>query len=102
MTNSQVAETIMLQLGGAGKVARMIGAGPFVYDDTSVSFLFKARAKNLINGIRVRLDPSDTYTVEFLRCTVKGRKVVDSFSDIYAENLKRTVELRTGLYLSFN
>lgn len=100
-TDLTVANTIAAQLGHSlGRLAMMIGAKHFVGSDNSLTFRFAARARNGSNTLRVTLDPSDTYTVEFLSLRGSSRKVKGSFSDIYAEDLKPLFERETGLYLS--
>jgi hypothetical protein len=100
MTDMTVANTILAQLTGHVSLSRMIGAYNFVGSENSLSFRFKARACNGANGLRVVLDPSDTYTVEFVSCRGTSRKVKGSFSDIYAEDLVCLFERQTGLYLN--
>jgi hypothetical protein len=78
----------------------MIGATCFVGSDNSLSFRFKCRAINGSNGIRIVLDPSDTYTVEFISVRGTSRKVKGTFSDIYNDGLKKLIEKETGLRLS--
>lgn len=100
MSDLTVANTILDQMGGTGRLTAMVGANAFVGSDNSVSFRFKARAKNGANAFRVVLDPSDTYTVEFMSC--RAGKVTSKFKsrDIYAEDLIPLFERETGLYLS--
>jgi hypothetical protein len=101
MSNLEVAETIIQQLGhSTRRLGVMIGAHTFVASDVGVSFKFKARAKNGANYCRVTLKPSDTYKVEFV--SLRGVKVniKGEFSDIYNDQLTRLFERETGLYLS--
>lgn len=78
----------------------MIGAHSFTARPNGVSFCFKAKSKNGSNALRVTLDPSDTYTVEFLR--VHGGKLTTKkvVSDVYCDQLTELFERETGLYLS--
>lgn len=99
-TDLTVANTIVSQMGGSGRLVAMIGACNFTGTEKSVSFRFKARAKNSSNGLKVTLDPSDTYTVEFISVRGASLKIKESLSDIYAEDLIRIFESKTGLYLS--
>ncbi len=49
----------------------------------------------------VTLEPSDLYTVETLRCSVKtGRKVLEKAEGIYCDMLHAVIEEHTGFYLS--
>lgn len=97
--NLFVANEILRQLGGAGRVSTMIGVKAFVGTENSLSFRFKARALQAINTVRVTLDPSDTYTVQFLRSNKNGVKLVSERSDVYCDDLIELVEKTTGLYL---
>jgi len=94
-----VANIILAQLGGGGRLRAMIGAKDFSGGDNVLTFRFAARAKNGANTIRITLEPSDTYKVEFH--SVRGRtvKLKGSFDDIYAEDLIPLFERETGLYL---
>jgi hypothetical protein len=94
-----VAETILRQMGGAGKLTAMIGAHTFVGSENSLTFKWKARAKDGANILRVTLDPSDTYTMEFFRYRSGKVKPLQSFEGVYAEDLRRIFESTTGLYI---
>lgn len=102
MANSDltVANTILSQMGGTGRLGLMIGANNYTGDSSSVWFRFKARAKNGANRFKVTLDPSDTYTIEFSSVRGTSFKVKETLSDIYAEDLVRIFQEKTGLYLS--
>jgi len=50
--------------------------------------------------VRVTLEPSDTYKVEFLKVRGVECKTVYETDDIYCDGLKGLVERKTGLYLS--
>lgn len=100
MTDMIVANTILAQLAGnIRRLSVMIGAHSFTADESSVTFKFRARAKNGSNCCRITLKPSDTYTVEFLSIRSKGVKVKESLEDIYAESLRPVFERHTGLYV---
>lgn len=100
-SNMTVATTIIQQLANSiGRLTAMIGAYNFVGSENGVSFRFKARAKNGANGVRIVLDPSDTYTVEFFSVRAGKYKVKNTFSDIYNDSLTHLFENVTGLYLS--
>jgi hypothetical protein len=92
----QIADTILLQLGGYGKLKAMIGADNFAHDkDGSLSFRFKGSRK--FKNCKIKLNGNDLYDIEFY--SQRG-EVVESREDIYAEDLKRIFEKTTGLYLS--
>jgi len=101
----QIAQTIGAQLGGLGRVAAMIGAHSFmVHKEGALSFRFKAKAIK-VNGkspnyIKITLDPSDTYTVEFGRIHGFDYTAVQTDEGVYCDQLRPLVETTTGLYLS--
>lgn len=95
------ANTILSQLGGAGRLGIMIGAHNFLgTPEGALSFRFKARAKDGINYVRVTLQSDDTYRLELFQ--LRG---VNSYSradlpGLYAEDLGRIISERTGLTLT--
>jgi hypothetical protein len=97
---SDVGHTIFQQMGGAGRLRAMIGAKDFGVGENVAQFKWAAKARNGANSIRIVLDPSDTYTMEFYKIRAGNAKLVKSFSDVYADSLKRIFESETGLYLS--
>lgn len=103
-TDMEVAETILRQMGGAGRLKMMIGAKDFVGDKDSVQFRWAARSKNLANKLRVTLLPSDTYRMDFYRVKRAGRELapVSSHEGVYAEDLVPIFERETGLYTRLN
>lgn len=100
--NKYVAQTIVSQLGGSGRLKVMIGAKNFTCYQTEegnpyLSFRFGACRK--WNTVRIELTPSDLYRVTFYRIG-KAVKESDPIDNIYAEQLKDVIENETGLYLS--
>jgi len=96
-----IASETLKALGGTGRLSAMIGAKDFVYSkDGAVRFRFKM-CKN-VNMALVSLNGLDLYDLKFMR--VNTRKFtcddVDVFENIYVEDLKRTFEAYTGLYLT--
>ena len=100
MANLTVANTILKQMGGAGKLSAMVSAHDFVGDKDSLQFGFKGSRK--ANKCRVILDPTDTYTLEFWKYNKRTFDIqqVGSFEGLYADMLKPVFESETGLYLS--
>jgi hypothetical protein len=96
----QIANTILGQMGGAGRLGAMVGASMFVGGDNSLSFKFKGCTK--ANKCRVTLDADDTYTVDFFKLKNHGLDctVLKSVNGIYADQLRRLFEQTTGLALS--
>jgi len=87
------------QLGG-GRFVAMTGAKNFVHDsnNNSIGFRIGRGAKDSINYVQVTLDPSDTYTMTFMR--IRGAKVteVESVSDVYCDQLQTVFTDITGFY----
>lgn len=97
----QIADTILLQLGGTNKLGAMIGASQFSYDDNgNVTFWFKGCRK--ANIIKVSLNGSDLYNIEFFKFNSRSYecKSVKTFTDVYNSDLQSVIEAYTGLYLS--
>lgn len=97
---SQVAQTILDQLGGA-MFQTMVGVRRVGVTDSSLTVhIPTGTTKNKANRLRVTLMPSDTYTVEFLR--VFGAKFthVSTHEQIYAPDLRGLFETETGLRTS--
>jgi hypothetical protein len=96
----QVPQIILEQLGGKRFLA-MTGAYSLTGSADALSMrLPRGPAGKRVGGVRITLDPSDTYTlVAFKLC---GMKVVESFreSGIYCDQLAETFTEATGLYTS--
>jgi len=96
------AQTVISQLGGAGRLKAMIGAKNFVQSqaDSWVKFQFMSGAKNKANRLRITLNSQDLYDLTFFTVR-KGEMVVkEEFSDIYCDQLVSIFEDSTSLYLS--
>lgn len=98
-TNLAVANTILAQLGGAGRLRLMTSARDFLGDAKWLSFRVGRNARG-VNKVKVTLDPSDTYTVEVFRVRGTTVKVLGSASGVYADSLVSSFESLTGLYLT--
>jgi len=100
--DAETASTLIKQLGGSGKLVAMVGAKDFMRTERNghpaLSFKFKGSTK--ANYVNIALDPSDTYTLQFGKIVKYDLKPTGEFHGIYADQLKRTFEKFTGLYLS--
>ncbi len=96
----EVANTIIEQLGGFGRLRAMVGAFNLVGDATSVTLRFKGSRKT--NMLKVTLNSTDTYTVEFLKYSPSKCKAttVKKTSMVYCDMLVSLFENTTGLYLT--
>lgn len=96
----EMAETAAAYLGGFRRLSLMVGANNFAYDKGgTLSFRFKGCRK--ANAVRLVLNGSDLYDVEFHKITKAGAKLVAAHSDLYFDQLRETFERETGLYLTF-
>lgn len=96
-----VAQEILRQMGGIGRLTAMIGARQFVGDKSAIQFKWAAKSSDGSNAIRIELTPADTYTVTFYRIRGASTKATKQYEDVYAEDLVRIFEDQTGLYLRF-
>lgn len=100
----EVANTILAQLGGMGKLRAMIGAHSFTFGMDRLTFKMKARAHNGIVAVSVILVPWDVYTVEFwawkTRNGMKNFERVGCVDDVLCDRLRSVIETMTGLKLS--
>lgn len=105
-TDLAVANEIKRQLGGR-RFELMTGARDFLGDVDLLRFSLP-RAKNGINKVEVRLDPSDTYTVtawRVVRPTARNGFTYQAqekakVSDVYCDNLRDVFTEITGLATS--
>lgn len=97
---SAVAHTILKQLGG-NRFITMTGAGDLVADANILSFKLPARfAKNGINYVQVKLEPSDLYTLAFFKFKDLKLTKVDAVYGLYANQLASVFTEKTGLHTS--
>ena len=96
-TNRQIAQAIIDQLGGNRFIA-MTGAKMFVFGENWLQFKLPARfATDGINHVKVTLDGSDTYSVEFGKARgINYRKLAES-TGVYADMLAGVFTDATGL-----
>ena len=98
----QIANTIIQQMGGTGRLKAMVGAHSFLATESGVMFQFKGSRK--ANRCRVTYLPGrDLYRLELLKYTPTRHShcpVIYEAEDIYFDMLKPIFEQETGLYLS--
>lgn len=95
--NETAATTLQhLSPQGARGLRTMLGAGPFVADQNSLSFRFKG--SRIVNHAQVTLNGRDTYDLILSRITGQNAAVtISSHLDLYAEDLRPAFERETGL-----
>lgn len=91
-----VAKIILQQLGG-GKFLAMTGSTNLLDIGGGLSFKIRAKCKSGIKYCRVKLETTDTYSVEFLSAACA---VVSEFGMVYADGLRSLFSEQTGLALS--
>jgi len=95
-----IATIIRDQIGG--RAFYMMGARNLVDTGQGLRWQVDRNAKR-ITHVHVTLDPSDTYTVEFIRVGRAPKRRVEtlaSHSDIYCDQLHSVIEAETGMALS--
>jgi len=94
-TDTRVAEIILSQIGGMGRVKMMTGAYNFVALKNGVSFRIKNRGANFV---KITLNGSDLYDVEIGRFFNSKYKIVKTFDDVYFDQLYEVLYAGTGMY----
>ena len=98
-SNTEVAETIIKQLGGIGKLKAFTGANSFGTNGKNVTFRIKNRK---VNAITINLNGKDLYDIKFFRIRGADMKLIKEYNDIYNDQLIPIFEENTGMYLSFS
>jgi hypothetical protein len=104
MSNAKAIEVsiaILNQLGG-NKFKAMTGAKEFGYsvmDNGNINLTFKiGKNSEGVSHVSITLNGRDLYDVEFLKVSIKkGRVVLKSLEDVYAEDLQDIFVTNTGL-----
>jgi hypothetical protein len=94
MSDTQIARTILEQLGG-GRFLAMTGARRLVALESGL--MFSLPFPSAPNKVRITLTPMDTYTVEAFRVSGTNAKNRGMRQDVYAEDLQRVFTALTGL-----
>lgn len=92
-----VANSILSQLGGSGRLNAMTGA--YAFGDTGNGLSFKIKNQKA-NYVKITLNSRDLYDVEVGRTRGYTYKVVNEATDLFADQLKPFIEQSTGMYLS--
>lgn len=67
-------------------------------DSRSLSLRFNVRGSRKCTAVVVKLEPSDTYTVEFWKITARTCVKTAEASDVYCDALLGVITQHTGLY----
>lgn len=101
----KVAQEIIRQLGGTGRLSALVGAHTFVYEqnkkgETIVSF--KIKASPIVNLIKITYTVLDTYTVECIKYKDLDIKVISKKEDVYEDNLLDILEEACKCYFTLH
>ena len=96
--SKQVAEIIVQQLGGFGRLKCMVAADCFGTSGNDLSFKFKG--SKIANYIKIKLNNMDLYDVEFGKIWGTKYTVVKTVDGLYFDQLVPVFENTTKLYLS--
>lgn len=97
-TDKTVAIEILKQLGG-NKFIAMTGSKYFACDNNSLGFKVGCRCAKGITHVKITLNGSDLYDVDFLRVWSSNPvKTVATHKDVYFDMLQSTFTTETGLY----
>lgn len=88
---------------GSSRLVTMIGAKNFIQsqEENFISFRFMKGAANKANYIKITLDASDTYTVEFGYIRGMNYKIINVSAGLYDDMLYSHFIEETGLHLTF-
>lgn len=92
--SNEIANTILWQLGGI--TLSMLGAKDEVALPDGVQFRIRGSKKG--NKLVIKLDPDDTYVVEFWKIRGINFTLVEKASGVYVDSLHKVIESMTGLY----
>jgi hypothetical protein len=97
-TTMEIATEISRQIGN--RAMTMIGASNLLGDTNSLQFKIGKNSKK-VTHVRVTLDASDTYTVEFIRVG-RGFSVATlaTVGMVYADHLRAIIQEHTGMYVN--
>jgi hypothetical protein len=94
----EVADIILKQLGGGGKVRAMLGAKSIMAIDKGLVIVWPNKEKSKGDAVEITLRPDDTYDMVFFR--VSSKEVKKKYEMVYADQLKELFEKWTGWALS--
>jgi hypothetical protein len=98
-SDTKVANIILKQMGGAGRIRAMTGAKQFIAIKDGLQFRFPNKAAGKPNFVKIELTPADLYDVEFGRIRGGKYKKIKEYRGVYFDMLISLFEKTTGLYL---
>lgn len=98
---SEIAQTILTQMGSIGRLQQFTGAYNFVDHGDALSFKFNNVTDIKINYIKITYDEGeDLYNVELGYIKGLNYKKVKEMTEIYFDQLMDIFEAETGMYLT--
>ena len=95
---AEVAQTIIEQLGGQGKLIAMIGANGLGTNGNDLVFKFKC--SRVANYVKIKLNSLDLYDIEFGKIKKFNYDIVETFEGVYADMLVDIFESTCKVNLS--
>ena len=95
-----IAQTIINQLGGAGRLKAMVNARNFGKTADENGLVFRFSGSKLMNYIKIKLNVNDLYNIEYYKVWGVKIKTVMTEEDVYGEDLIRFISETTGLDLA--
>ena len=94
----QIANTILAQLGG-NRFLAMTGATNLLGGENSLQFKI-GRNDAKVTHVRITLNASDLYDVEFFNVRGLNRKSLGALDGVYADQLAEVFTRKTGLVVA--
>lgn len=99
LKTADVGRIILDQMGGARRLAMMLGIKKFQTLPRGVGFQWPNKQRSRGNYVEIILQPSDTYDMTFFNLSARGKRPVKKFNDVYADQLVELFEGQTGWHL---
>jgi hypothetical protein len=97
----EISDTIIHQMGGIGRLKAMLGAKNFSYSRNGYTTFQFAMCKKASHCRITYLEGKDLYMMEFIKVSRNYEsKTVETFDDLYADQLIPIFKRFTGLDMS--
>jgi hypothetical protein len=101
LSEGHISDTIVQQMGGFGRIKAMLGAKVMeLSGGMGIGIRWPNKERSRGNYVEIRLEPSDTYTMEFFSVSGSSKKSVKKYEDVYFDSLVDIFEKQTGWFLS--
>lgn len=99
--HENVADTIVQQMGGYGRLKATLNAKVLKLDDgMGIGIRWPNKDRSRGNYVEIRLEPSDTYTMEFFDVSGSKKKSVKKYDYVYFDQLVELFEKHTGWFIN--